>query len=196
MYKPSTITGTNNIPLGKRRLAGGSNEEIEDLAEKKLESNGNSLKRAKEENDQQTDGATEERKRKRRSRWGGEETKVDIGVPTAITYNMSKEQLDTYLLHMRLEEIGRKLRLGDYVPPEKERSPSPEPIYDSQGKRVNTREYRYRKKLEDERHKLIEEAVRRNPDFKPPADYKSLQKYKIKCIFRLKNFPKLILLVY
>lgn len=54
MYKPSTITGTNNIPLGKRRLAGGSNEEIEDLAEKKLESNGNSLKRAKEENDQQT----------------------------------------------------------------------------------------------------------------------------------------------
>jgi len=55
MYKPSTITGTNNIPLGKRRLGGGSNEEAEDLAEKKLESNvGNSLKRAKEENDQQT----------------------------------------------------------------------------------------------------------------------------------------------
>ncbi len=44
-----------------------------------------------------SDGAAEERRRKRRSRWGGEETKVDIGVPTAITYNMSKEQLDTYL---------------------------------------------------------------------------------------------------
>ncbi|PKK78531.1 eukaryotic type KH-domain (KH-domain type I) [Rhizophagus irregularis] len=191
MYKPSTITGTNNIPLGKRRLAGGSNEEIEDLAEKKLESNGNSLKRAKEENDQQTDGATEERKRKRRSRWGGEETKVDIGVPTAITYNMSKEQLDTYLLHMRLEEIGRKLRLGDYVPPEKERSPSPEPIYDSQGKRVNTREYRYRKKLEDERHKLIEEAVRRNPDFKPPADYKKPTKVQDKVYIPAKEFPEI-----
>ncbi|CAB4432168.1 unnamed protein product [Rhizophagus irregularis] len=191
MYKPSTITGTNNIPLGKRRLAGGSNEEVEDLAEKKLESNGNSLKRAKEENDQQTDGATEERKRKRRSRWGGEETKVDIGVPTAITYNMSKEQLDTYLLHMRLEEIGRKLRLGDYVPPEKERSPSPEPIYDSQGKRVNTREYRYRKKLEDERHKLIEEAVRRNPDFKPPADYKKPTKVQDKVYIPAKEFPEI-----
>ena len=55
MYKPSTITGTNNIPLGKRRLGGSSNEEAEDLAEKRLESNvGNSLKRAKEESDQQT----------------------------------------------------------------------------------------------------------------------------------------------
>lgn len=104
---------------------------------------------------------------------------------------MSKEQLDTYLLHMRLEEIGRKLRLGDYVPPEKERSPSPEPIYDSQGKRVNTREYRYRKKLEDERHKLIEEAVRRNPDFKPPADYKKPTKVQDKVYIPAKEFPEI-----
>jgi hypothetical protein len=50
-----------------------------------------------------SDGATEERRRKRRSRWGGEETKVDIGVPTAITYNMSKEQLDTYLCTLILK---------------------------------------------------------------------------------------------
>jgi hypothetical protein len=53
MYKPS-ITGTNNIPLGKRRIGGGSNEEAEDLAENVEPSAGNSLKRAKEENDQQT----------------------------------------------------------------------------------------------------------------------------------------------
>jgi hypothetical protein len=53
MYKPSTITGTNNIPLGKRRLGG--SDETEDLAERKAESSvGNSLKRVKEENDQQT----------------------------------------------------------------------------------------------------------------------------------------------
>ncbi|CAI2175680.1 18872_t:CDS:2 [Funneliformis geosporum] len=189
MYKPS-ITGTNNIPLGKRRL-GGSNEEAEEK-EIKVESNvGHSLKRASEEHDQQTDGVAEGRRRKRRSRWSGEETKVDIGVPTAITYNMSKEQLDTYLLHMRLEEIGRKLRLGDYVPPERERSASPEPVYDSQGKRVNTREYRYRKKLEDERHKLIEEAVRRNPEFKPPADYKKPTKVQDKVYIPAKEFPEI-----
>ncbi|XP_029328238.1 splicing factor 1 isoform X12 [Mus caroli] len=52
------------------------------------------------------------------------------------------------------------------------RSPSPEPIYNSEGKRLNTREFRTRKKLEEERHTLITEMVALNPDFKPPADYK------------------------
>lgn len=52
------------------------------------------------------------------------------------------------------------------------RSPSPEPIYNSEGKRLNTREYRTRKKLEEERHSLITEMVGLNPEFKPPADYK------------------------
>ena len=52
------------------------------------------------------------------------------------------------------------------------RSPSPEPIYNNEGKRLNTREYRTRKKLEDERHQLVQEAWRHNPNYKPPADYK------------------------
>jgi hypothetical protein len=52
------------------------------------------------------------------------------------------------------------------------RSPSPEPIYSSDGKRLNTREYRTRKRLEEERHHLIQQMLSLNPDFKPPADYK------------------------
>ena len=52
------------------------------------------------------------------------------------------------------------------------RSPSPEPIYNSEGKRLNTREFRVRKKLEEERHVLIQEAQILNEDYKPPADYK------------------------
>ena len=52
------------------------------------------------------------------------------------------------------------------------RSPSPEPIYNSEGKRLNTREFRVRKKLEEERHMLIQEAQILNEDYKPPADYK------------------------
>lgn len=56
--------------------------------------------------------------------------------------------------------------------PSSSRSPSPEPIYNSEGKRLNTREYRTRKKIEEERHSLITEMVGLNPDFKPPADYK------------------------
>lgn len=57
-------------------------------------------------------------------------------------------------------------------PTPRSRSPSPEPIYNSEGKRLNTREFRTRKKLEEERHNLITEMVALNPDFKPPADYK------------------------
>jgi len=52
------------------------------------------------------------------------------------------------------------------------RSPSPEPIYNNEGKRLNTREYRTRKKLEEDRHRLVQEASALNTDYKPPADYK------------------------
>lgn len=62
--------------------------------------------------------------------------------------------------------------LSSVYPSPPSRSPSPEPIYNSEGKRLNTREYRTRKKIEEERHSLITEMVGLNPDFKPPADYK------------------------
>lgn len=52
------------------------------------------------------------------------------------------------------------------------RSPSPEPVYNHEGKRLNTREYRTRKKLEEERHHKIQEALVSNQEYKPPADYK------------------------
>lgn len=66
------------------------------------------------------------------------------------------------------------LRTGELgIPPNiEDRSPSPEPQYDSMGKRLNTREVRTRRKLEDERHKLIVEMLKLNPEYKPPADYK------------------------
>jgi len=53
-------------------------------------------------------------------------------------------------------------------------SPSPEPIYNLEGKRLNTREYRTRKKLEEERHHLVQRALKANPDYKPPQDYRYL----------------------
>lgn len=52
------------------------------------------------------------------------------------------------------------------------RSPSPEPIYSTDGKRLNTRENRTRKKLEDDRHKLIQRLQELNPDYRPPQDYR------------------------
>lgn len=52
------------------------------------------------------------------------------------------------------------------------RSPSPEPVYDSNGKRLNTREVRKRQELEQLRHEKIQALLRINPNYKPPADYR------------------------
>jgi hypothetical protein len=62
--------------------------------------------------------------RKRRSRWGEASAKAELpGLPTAISsQGISQAQLDNYAIQLRLEEINRKLRLNDYIPPERERS--------------------------------------------------------------------------
>ncbi|XP_064629160.1 uncharacterized protein LOC135488440 [Lineus longissimus] len=117
-----------------------------------------------------------ERKKKRKSRWAhDEQDKTFIpGMPTVLPQNLSGDQERQYLLHLQIEDISRKLRTGDLgIPPNPEdRSPSPEPIYNNEGKRLNTREYRTRKKLEEERHAMIQEAMGLNTEYKPPADYK------------------------
>ncbi|KAJ1540036.1 Splicing factor 1, partial [Cladochytrium tenue] len=134
-----------------------------------------------------------EERRKRRSRWGDEQAKVFLpGIPTIIPKGMSPLQMDEFVVKMRLEEIGRKLRMNDVLPHEKDRrSVSPEPIYGGDGKRINTREYRYRKKLEDERHKLVDDALRRFPGFILPADYKKPSKLQDKLYLPAKDYPEL-----
>uniref|UniRef100_A0A182YCJ5 Branchpoint-bridging protein n=1 Tax=Anopheles stephensi TaxID=30069 RepID=A0A182YCJ5_ANOST len=74
-------------------------------------------------------------------------------------------------MQLQIEEISRQLRTGDVTVPE-ERSPSPEPIYDPHGKRLNTRVNRAREKLKEQRHRLIQQLLLKNPTFKPPSDYK------------------------
>ena len=127
-------------------------------------------------NSQGEDLSTEEEKRRRRrSRWaGGEHEKIFIpGMPTILPCNLSKEQEEAYLLQLQIEEVSRKLRSGDLgIPPNpEERSPSPEPIYSSDGKRLNTREFRTRRRLEEDRHMLVLRMQSINPEFKPPVDY-------------------------
>uniref|UniRef100_A0A674E5K8 Branchpoint-bridging protein n=1 Tax=Salmo trutta TaxID=8032 RepID=A0A674E5K8_SALTR len=113
----------------------------------------------------------------KRSRWSSEtpdQKTVIPGMPTVIPPGLTRDQERAYIVQLQIEDLTRKLRTGDLgipVNPE-DRSPSPEPIYNSEGKRLNTREYRTRKKIEEERHSLITDMVALNPEFKPPADYK------------------------
>ncbi|KAJ1925374.1 hypothetical protein IWQ60_004606 [Tieghemiomyces parasiticus] len=131
---------------------------------------------------------SEARRRRRRSRWGNEPTDAPTA-PMAVTANLTKEQLDLYAIHVRIEEIGNQLRTRDVVPPEGERSPSPEPMYNADGKRVNTREQRYRRKLEDERHRLVRKAQDLDQDYQPPADYRRPERVFDKFYIPAKEHP-------
>ncbi|KAK0416560.1 hypothetical protein QR680_012562 [Steinernema hermaphroditum] len=119
------------------------------------------------------ESAREARRRERKSRWSCTKSFVP-GMPTILPSDLSEEQRQGYLLQLEIEEATRKLRLGDFMgnPDPKQRSPSPEPIYDSNGKRLNTREIRKRQELEQLRHEKIQNLLKVNPNYKPPADYR------------------------
>ncbi|KAG9203771.1 hypothetical protein B5807_01205 [Epicoccum nigrum] len=188
-WRNQGITGSNNIPLGNRRRFGGDDEAggynpsapAEGLSELKR---GRSPERA-------ADGP---RQRKKRNRWGdASENKAAglMGLPTAIYSAMTTEQLDAYTLHLRIEEITQKLKINDVVPADGDRSPSPPPQYDNFGRRVNTREFRYRKRLEDERHKLVEKAMKTLPNYHPPADYRRPTKTQEKVYVPVNDYPEI-----
>ena len=71
------------------------------------------------------------------------------------------------------------------------RSPSPPPQYDNFGRRVNTREHRYRKRLEEERHKLVEKAIKVIPNYHPPSDYRRPTKTQEKVYVPVNDYPEI-----
>jgi len=122
---------------------------------------------------QSGDSNQQEKKRRRKSRWQSDPDDKAM-LSTVIPAGLNKEQEEQYLVQLQIEEISRRLRSGDLGIPAnpEDRSPSPEPIYNNEGKRLNTREYRTRKKLEEDRHRLVLRAQELNTEYKPPADYK------------------------
>lgn len=139
-WRNQGITGSNNIPLGKRRFGGDSNE-----PEPQIDSFSNGsdrdLKRGRSPEPRAYSRASQEtwalvtnrqtgtdadgpRRRKKRNRWGdAAENKAAglMGLPTAIVANMTSEQLEAYTLHLRIEEISQKLKIDDVVPADGDR---------------------------------------------------------------------------
>jgi hypothetical protein len=69
-------------------------------------------------------------------------------------------------VNVRLNEIHRLLNMQSLEDYEAEnRSPSPEPTYDGQGKRLNTRDYRIRERLNNERLQLTEHMLKVAPEY-------------------------------
>ncbi|XP_071717811.1 splicing factor-like protein 1 isoform X2 [Rutidosis leptorrhynchoides] len=89
-------------------------------------------------------------------------------------------------------EISKILQSGQLLDDRPEgsanRSPSPDPVYDNLGTRINTREYRARERLNRERQDIISQIIKRNPAFKPPADYRPPKLYK-KLYIPMKEYP-------
>lgn len=111
-------------------------------------------------------------------RWSGKACKnafigATLPVSTIVLNVMSSEQMEVYALLVRLDEITGMFKTGVFpIPDERDRSPSPEPVYDNFGKRKNTREQRIRKKMEDERNFIVVRLLKIIPDYVPPEWYK------------------------
>ncbi|KAI6088197.1 eukaryotic type KH-domain (KH-domain type I) [Hypoxylon rubiginosum] len=139
---------------------------------------------------------TEAPTKQRRSRWGPETIATGITCRnTSITAAMTSEQIDAYVLHLRIEEITHKLRINDIVSANQyRRSPSPEPQYDASGRRTNTHYRRHRERLEKERHSLIQTAMHTFPNYSPPQDYVQSsvrqRQLKEKVYIPVKDFPE------
>ncbi|KAI0881965.1 eukaryotic type KH-domain (KH-domain type I) [Annulohypoxylon maeteangense] len=112
--------------------------------------------------------------KRQQTRWGSESAASKLhGFTLSITGAMTREQIETYAQLVRIEEITQKLKIDDIVPTDRHsRSPSPGPIYDSAGRRINTRYRRHWEKLENERHSLVQQVSRIIPRYRAPEGYR------------------------
>lgn len=133
--------------------------------------------------------------KKRKSRWAADEPKNNlfgqIQLPDFMK-ELTGGEIDPEVqgLNLQLLDINRRLQTGQVLDdrPDGARSPSPEPLYDNMGIRINTREYRAREKLTRERQEIISRLIKKNPAFKPPADYRPPKLYK-KLYIPMKEYP-------
>jgi splicing factor 1 len=139
-WRSQGITGSNNIPLGKRRF-GADEDAGSDASTPTLAHSDNGTMRGRSPVrgmyiasaggfidmtkftpvDDPADGV---KRRKKRNRWGdAQENKAAglMGLPTMIMANFTNEQLEAYTLHLRIEEISQKLRINDVVPADGDR---------------------------------------------------------------------------
>ena len=76
--------------------------------------------------------------------WGrgdvNKHVKLQVSLPAALVGGSSSDDPEIKRLNAELKEVNRKILNGELdIPPEGERSPSPEPVYDRNGQRLNTR---------------------------------------------------------
>ena len=129
-----------------------------------------------------------ERAKKRKSRWDGsgssegssgpvhkQKYNVVPQLPSMINIsNSDQNATEIYLCQMGIRECTNRLgnpTLGIPQNP-RDRSPSPEPVYNAKGVRINTRYERTRQKLTAQRNNYISKLKKLDPTYQPPTYYK------------------------
>lgn len=114
----------------------------------------------------------------RPTKWGNELEKTfkPPALP-GVARGLVLEDVEYLIRLYRLDELTKKKNLGQVEIDDRDvRSASPEPIYDKNGKRMNTTELRMKDEMKREIHTLIEECMAMNPKFVPPPEYRNLKK--------------------
>lgn len=102
---------------------------------------------------------------------------------------LSEAEVDQFLREQRLEDLQRKIRTGQLEDADPDiRSPSPPPIYDREGTRLNTRETRLRKSMLAEYSRLIRYMIKTIEGFIPPPEWRPQRLVK-KVIIPYERYP-------
>jgi splicing factor 1 len=116
----------------------------------------------------------------KKSHWGFESTKTFTPLMVSeIPKGLDLNEFEILLRKQRLEDLNLRLEKCDFEEEDPDlREESPEPIYDNNGKRINTRIMMYKEKYINEKNNIIFELMKYDKNYQPPHDYKPPKKLK------------------
>lgn len=104
---------------------------------------------------------------------------IAVAMPSVLTGRQTHSDPAIQKMYDDLEDLSNRIDANDIrLPPEHARSPSPEPVYDRNGVRQNTREVRMREKMIEQRERMVEELIKVDPTYKPPAEFRPAKRQR------------------
>ncbi|ORM39491.1 Branchpoint-bridging protein [Babesia sp. Xinjiang] len=123
--------------------------------------------------------------------WGPEDDRPYLPPPYVdLPPGLTPSQMDQFLREQRHDDLVKKIAAGELEFGDPDiRPPSPPPVYDRNGSRVNTRDVRAKNAMNAEYNRLVEYLLKQLPGFVASADYKPLKKIR-KIIIPLDKYPE------
>jgi len=128
---------------------------------------------------------------KKGKRWGLPDDKPYKPLPYVdLPIGLTAVEIDQFLREQRLEDLHRKIQGHEMEDVDADiRPPSPPPVYDKAGNRLNTRDIRIRKAMTAEYNRLIRFMIKHVDGYLPPVDWKPAKLLK-KIIIPIEKFPQ------